>query len=59
MRYTLDGSTPTELHGTAIFGSSGTASVASGRTLKAIAFKADLSGSDSLIASGAYSTSAN
>ncbi len=59
MRYTLDGSTPTELHGTAIFGSSGTASVASGQTLKAIAFKADLSGSDSLIAFGAYSTSAN
>ena len=54
MRYTLDGSTPTELHGTAIFGSSGTASVAVGQTLKVIAFKTDLSLTDSAIASATY-----
>ncbi len=57
MRYTKDGSTPTETHGTLISASSGTASVTSGQTLKAIAYRSGFS--DSLIASGAYSTSSN
>jgi YD repeat-containing protein len=52
MRYTKNGSDPTETTGTLINGTSGTASVTAGQTLKAIAYKTGLTDSD--IKSGAY-----
>lgn len=53
MRYTKDGSAPTEGHGTLINGSTGSASVTAGQTLKAIAYGTNYS--DSNIVSGIYS----
>ncbi len=56
IRYTKNGTTPTSTTGTLIAASSGTASVASGATLKAIAFKSG--SSDSTVKSGVYAASA-
>jgi hypothetical protein len=52
MRYTTNGTAPTESVGTLINGTSGTASVPAGATLKAIAYGGAYS--DSTVASGVY-----
>lgn len=51
-QFRANGTNPTSTTGTLIAGTSGTASVADGQTLKAIGFKSGMS--DSTIKSGAY-----
>jgi predicted phage tail protein len=57
IRYTTNGTTPTDTVGTLISGTSGTASVSVGQTLKAVAFKAGFTTSG--VTSGVYSGKVN